>query len=135
MRRMLHVRYSDFDYRKKFREDADTINMGNAEFETNGFRFYADNEEPACDLTLIKRNHDFYFGPFTQVYTADQSALDITNDTYFIEGVENKLRNGKPVCIIGYGASGSGKTSTLVYLSYYKNNQRKMEKLRLEKLN
>jgi predicted nucleic acid-binding Zn-ribbon protein len=124
MRRMLHVRYSDFDYRKKFREDADTINMGNAEFETNGFRFYADNEEPACDLTLIKRNHDFYFGPFTQVYTADQSALDITNDTYFIEGVENKLRNGKPVCIIGYGASGSGKTSTLVYLSYYKNNQR-----------
>lgn len=124
LRRMLHVKYSDFDYRKNFGEDADTLNVGNAEFATNGFRFYTDMEEPACDLSLIKRNHDFYFGPFTQVYTADQSALDITNDRYFIDGVENKLRAGKPVCIIGYGASGSGKTSTLVYLSYYKNGQR-----------
>lgn len=124
MRRMLHVKYSDFDYRKNFGEDADTLKVGNTEFATNGFRFYTDKEEPACNLSLIKRNHDFYFGPFTQVYTADQTALDITNDKYFIDGVENKLRNGKPVCIIGYGASGSGKTSTLVYLSYYKNGQR-----------
>ena len=120
-RTVLRVKYSDFDYRKNKEEDS--LKLGNAEFATNGFRFYTENEAPACNLDLIKRNHDFYFGPFSQVYTADQSALDITNDRYFIEGVENKLRTGKPVCIIGYGSSGSGKTSTLVYLSYYKNGR------------
>ena len=115
-RKELRLKYSDFDYRKGYGEDE----LGNSDFKNNGFRFYTKNGLPACDLAEIKYNHEFYFGPFSQIYTPDQSALDITRETTFVNSIERKLREGKPVCIIGYGASGSGKTSTLVYLSYYK---------------
>ena len=119
-RKELRLKYSDFDYRKGYGEDSGELNMGNSDFKTNGFRFYTKNGAPACDLNEIKYNHEFYFGPFSQIYTPDQSALDITREVTFVNNIERKLREGKPVCIIGYGASGSGKTSTLVYLSYYK---------------
>ena len=119
-RKELRLKYSDFDYRKGYGEDTGDVNMGNSDFKTNGFRFYTKNGEPACDLNEIKYNHEFYFGPFSQIYTPDQSAMEITREVTFVNNIERKLRDGKPVCIIGYGASGSGKTSTLVYLSYYK---------------
>jgi len=117
-KQIMHLTYSDFDYRKNRTDDPI---YGNRFFEANGFKFYNNINDkynpPTCNLDKIVYNHEFYFGPFTKIYTADQTAKDIVEDDIFIKNIEKKLRNYEPVCIIGYGASGSGKTSTLVYYS------------------
>jgi hypothetical protein len=128
-RHMMHMEYCDFDYRF----GPDERPFGNSEFMANGFPFYysykKDKTSPAevyetCDgfgtvdrtsQSIIPYNSDMYFGPFTRIYAPHMSNSDITNDSTFRESIEKKLRENKPACIIGYGASGSGKTSTIVY--------------------
>ena len=73
-------------------------------------------------------NNNYIFGPFTQIFNEHVNNKVLTNggtignDPIPIDSkiniVKNFLNNGKNVTIIGYGSSGSGKTSTLVYLSY-----------------
>lgn len=67
---------------------------------------------------------NYLFGPFSQVFTPHQSNYDISQHDS-MKPLLQSLRNGKNVCIIGYGASGSGKTSSLVYAPYEKDSQRK----------
>jgi hypothetical protein len=62
-------------------------------------------------------NHDFNFGPFTHIYGADKSNKNIAESYIFKEKIVKKLMADHPVSIIGYGASGSGKTSVLIQLS------------------
>ena len=115
---IMHMEYCDFDYRKGYKEG----DKGNHEYAANGFPFYDRMGNETCDgfgtgedESIIPYNADMYYGPFTRIYTPDMSNNDIVNDISFVASIENKLRESKPVCIIGYGASGSGKTSTLVY--------------------
>jgi chromosome segregation ATPase len=117
---IMHLRYCDFDYRKGPGEG----DYGNSEFMANGFPFYYTHKKEnsshiyeTCERleSIIPYNNDLYFGPFTRVYAPHASNSDIVNDPTFVESIETKLRDNKPVCMIGYGASGSGKTSTLVY--------------------
>jgi chromosome segregation ATPase len=63
-------------------------------------------------------NADYYFGPFTHVFQPNELNEDIASSKIFRQNIEAKLRQGIPVCIIGYGASGSGKTTTLIYADY-----------------
>ena len=65
-------------------------------------------DEPSTGYT----NH-YFFGPFNRIFFYNESNKDVANN---ITDVKESLINGKNVFIIGYGASGSGKTSTLVYL-------------------
>jgi len=64
---------------------------------------------------------NYVFGPFTQIFnhlsTNNQIANKLTN-------ISNDLRNGKNVCIVGYGASGAGKTSTLIALQTVEKGKR-----------
>ena len=60
-------------------------------------------------VNVIYENNNYLFGPFNKiVYGKNQEIIKDTN--YFFE----KLDNSESVCIIGYGASGAGKTSTLI---------------------
>ena len=59
-------------------------------------------------------NNTYILGPVTEIYNYDNSNEDISNK---MEIVTNSLLNGKPVFIMGYGASGSGKTSSLIYFN------------------
>ena len=134
---VMRLQYCDFDYRYGANEmEADQIDekgneikgevskYGNSEWKANGFPFYYTKKDKDVVQTIdmdseekdgIPYNSDMYFGPFSRIYTPDMTNSDIVNDSIFRESIEQKLRNGTPVCIIGYGASGSGKTSTLVY--------------------
>lgn len=69
-------------------------------------------------ITNLSYNHTFYLGPFTQVFTEIDSNESMENSPIFQQKIYNQLTAAepKPVCIIGYGASGSGKTSVLIKL-------------------
>jgi hypothetical protein len=117
---IMHVEYCDFDYRKGYGEGT----KGNHEYAANGFPFYNKEGKETCNGfgapsgegdSIIPYNSDMYFGPFSRIYTPDMKNSDIVDDSVFVNSIEGRLRQSKPVCIIGYGASGSGKTSTLVY--------------------
>jgi chromosome segregation ATPase len=91
------------------------------QYSSKNVPFYTRNE--LGDYTLnkavtIEYDGNYYFGPFTYIYRETQKNEDIVKNEIFTENIENRLRDGKPVCIIGYGASGSGKTTTLVYADY-----------------
>jgi len=60
--------------------------------------------------------NEYLFGPFNRIYNYDENNKQIADK---LNDIVNSLENNKDVFIIGYGSSGSGKTSTLVYL---KNN-------------
>ena len=60
----------------------------------------------------------YRYGPFTKIYHPMMTSRTISEDGTFINAVEDRLRNGEAVTVIGYGASGSGKTTTLVYAKH-----------------
>jgi hypothetical protein len=60
----------------------------------------------------------YHYGPFTKIYPPTDNSQTISEDSVFVEAVENRLRKGEAVTVIGYGASGSGKTTTLVYAKH-----------------
>ena len=75
---------------------------GNEPFKINE----GESSEPSYD------NHAS-FGNFTKILH------NVSNQEYatHMTEVENILKDGKNVCLIGYGCSGSGKTSTLIHFA------------------
>ena len=64
---------------------------------------------------LVAKKTNYYFGPFDGFYDNASSAelgLGIYND------VKEKMWRGDNFCIFGYGQSGSGKTTSLIYADY-----------------
>ena len=59
--------------------------------------------------------YDYVFGKFTEIFTPDDKPPVITQRMKY-GGIIEKLKSGEPLFILGYGASGSGKTSTLINL-------------------
>jgi hypothetical protein len=77
---------------------------------------------------LNDKNHifpnNYLFGPFSQIFNPDKSNSEIANDESMKPLLDN-IRNGHSVCVIGYGSSGSGKTSSLVYAGFEETQERK----------
>ena len=69
-------------------------------------------------------DHEYVFGEFTKIFTPDKSNNDIANEMELIKN-ELKSENPKPVFILGYGASGAGKTSSLIYFNKGSNDNEK----------
>jgi hypothetical protein len=61
-----------------------------------------------------KYNNHFKFGPFTYIFNSGETNPSILVSKQFQEQIITPLINGRPVCIIGYGSSGAGKTSVLI---------------------
>jgi hypothetical protein len=67
----------------------------------------------------------YVFGPFTKIYTPNEDAQSIataTNNATMQNTVLRRLRDRQDVCIFGYGQSGSGKTSILIYFKKNKDD-------------
>lgn len=62
--------------------------------------------------TMSKPSFQYHYGPFTKVFMPDDVNTDIAKKC---REISTNLLEGKNVFILGYGASGAGKTSTLVY--------------------
>jgi hypothetical protein len=104
-------------------------------FEYNKYRFdlmtdkqrnylqvkYNDNNESYVGGDKPTYSNKYLFGRFDKIYTLKNRAtnLQITNKEIAasMTVAKEKILKGDPVFLIGYGASGAGKTSTLVYLN------------------
>ena len=54
----------------------------------------------------------YLFGEFTKIFLPKTTNKEIALD---MQNIINKLVEGKPLFMLGYGASGAGKTSSLIY--------------------
>jgi hypothetical protein len=68
------------------------------------------------------KTETYYIGPVTGYFTSSANNVTIARDVVIDKNITQKIIDGKDVIIIGNGQSGSGKTSTLVYLRDNENN-------------
>jgi len=59
-----------------------------------------------------KYKNKYHLGPFSKIFNFNLSNEEISKQ---LDSVQNLLENQIPVFILGYGASGAGKTSSLIY--------------------
>ena len=71
-----------------------------------------------------KYDNEYLFGDFTKIFTPDKTNADIAEQMDIIKSQlkGTDISPPKPVFIIGYGASGAGKTSSLIYFNKGKND-------------
>ena len=67
-------------------------------------------------------SNTYLFGKFTQVFEPENTNKEISEK---IKELYNKAIAGYPVFMIGYGASGAGKTSSLIYFNMGENDDQK----------
>lgn len=67
-------------------------------------------------IDVKKYDKEYLYGDFHKIYPPSMSNKDIV-DSKEMDIIINRLLLGKPVFVIGYGSSGAGKTSSLVYFS------------------
>jgi len=72
-------------------------------------------------LTIQNYKYKYLFGEFSNIFTPELSNKKIAEE---MDIIKNKIKENKPVFMIGYGASGSGKTSSLIYFNKGNGNQR-----------
>lgn len=66
------------------------------------------------DIEVLKYDANYALGPFTSIFSPPIKNKDIAAN---MPAVIDALLNKKPVFIIGYGASGAGKSSSLIYFN------------------
>ena len=87
------------------RHNAMVVKYNDSDFEYNN----SDSEYNNSGYTKT-----YLFGKFSQIFPPNMNNSAIGAEmTQIVE----KVKSGKPVFIMGYGASGSGKTSSLIYFS------------------
>ena len=69
--------------------------------------------EELREIKSIKYDGKYTFGNFNKVFNPRYTVKDIANE---LSPLVDKVANGKPLFLMGWGASGSGKTSTLISL-------------------
>ena len=106
----LYIKYNDHDF-KYYVKDGDTFNISK---ETEDKKELFKNKNTINTLDPKKYEHQFLFGPFTNVFPPEYKNKKIAEQ---LPQIMESLKDKKPVIILGYGASGAGKTSTLVYLN------------------
>jgi len=78
------------------------------------------------DTNIVKavKKYDYgiLYGPFTRIFTPNESNKEVADKCYEIL---EKFRENKPVFVLGYGASGAGKTSTLIAFKQGKTDDEK----------
>lgn len=66
----------------------------------------------ASDSVEKSYTDKYYFGEFTSIFRYDLNNSEIATR---MNTIQDKVINGIPALIIGYGASGAGKTTSLIY--------------------
>ena len=92
--------------RNSQKEILESINDMNKYKNLNKYEFATNT------LNIINYDTEYLFGKFTKIY---EPRLNIQQIAEQMEIIKKKALEGKPVFILGYGASGAGKTSSLIY--------------------
>jgi chromosome segregation ATPase len=64
--------------------------------------------------TVSKSYFKYRAGPFSNIYTGDLTNVQVAEGC---TALAHKLKDGKSVFVFGYGPSGAGKTSSLIYFN------------------
>ena len=70
--------------------------------------------KPMNEIESIAYDGKYTFGNFNKVFDPRYTVKDIANE---LKPLVDKVVSGKPLFLMGWGASGSGKTSTLISLA------------------
>ena len=111
-RRVMELNYSDDNkkyYEKNEDNDIEPIQHDNL--------YTIDEEGGYKVINPNKRDNyprKYVFGEFNKIFTPEKSNQDIAEQA---TEITINLKEGRPVFIIGYGASGAGKTSSLIYFN------------------
>ena len=119
----LHYNDDDFQYYKKESDGSMVPNYNND--ENNPFmKSYPKSHITGQNYTISDKvyKYTYIFGPLSEIYDYNLTNKEISDK---LDVVINSLIKQKPVLIIGYGASGAGKTSTLIYFNKGKDNDSK----------
>lgn len=81
-------------------------------------------EDGVVKSVKLEYNNNFILGPFTKVFKPQDSIKDIVNESR--DQIVQSLISNKSVCLIAYGSSGSGKTSTFIESSYIDSKNKKI---------
>jgi len=85
-------------------------------------KYAADDNNDRDNVNTNQTPEYYYFGPYTNTFLNDESNQDIADNTS--ELILEKLINKKEhVFVLGYGQSGSGKSSTLISLNIGRTSQ------------
>jgi len=77
-----------------------------------------DKNEALGTVDIAKYTYKYLFGEFSNIFTPNLSNEEIAQK---MDIIKEKIKENKPVFMIGYGASGAGKTSSLIY--FKRNNE------------
>jgi len=109
-----------YTYFEKPLTNPQNVQGGNlhVKYKRNTFRGGATQSEPSeqskpsvSDTTTY--NNTYVFGRFNKIFTPIYTNSQMT--TTILSKIEKHMTVGKPIFMIGYGASGAGKTSSLIY--------------------
>jgi hypothetical protein len=98
-------------------------NLKNNEYELSDeiINKVKSNEENVYELNKVinkvnikQYKYHYLIGPFTRIFTPTNSNADIAKQ---MKTIKDKIIQNKPIFMIGYGASGAGKTSSLIYFN------------------
>jgi hypothetical protein len=108
-------------YLKK--EKLQTTNYDNSivvQYNDKNEAYYDNKGKAIINLPDPLHNKNYVFGNFSKIYRPETSNEDIVKS---MSSIIKQIESGKPVFIMGYGASGSGKTSSLIYLHFKETNK------------
>jgi hypothetical protein len=76
-------------------------------------------------VTVLKYDYGIEYGDFTSIYTHHKKNKQVVQEIVENKdsGIYNKLIHNESVFVIGYGASGAGKTSSLIKLVKFDENK------------
>jgi len=110
--KVMELNYSD-DNKEYYKKN----NNGDIEPKENN-ELYKIVDDGGFDIINANKrdNHPrkYIFGEFNNIFTPEKKNNEIANQA---KEITRNLMEEKPVFIIGYGASGAGKTSSLIYFS------------------
>lgn len=140
--KLTNLDQADKTYNKRFGVFTNTRNVGNSEGRANmlmvkynddNFPYYKPENVKELDgrikklaktdkrfdvmgesLTVNNYKSTYLFGKFNKIFNPSLSNEDISRQ---MDIVKSQALKGRPVFIMGYGASGAGKTSSLIYLN------------------
>ncbi len=118
---VLLVKYNEHNFPYYMKTKEGTI-VPDTNLKSNYQRIYA---YPGYDSVFKMRNNELYLdhyqeeyllGPFTRIFNHEKTNGEVAVDMTEVK-THLSSENPRPVFLIGYGASGAGKTSTLIYFN------------------
>jgi hypothetical protein len=91
---------------------SDDIKQNN---KTNNYKL----TEDIAKVNINDYKNKYLFGEFSKIFKPNMNNEEIADN---METIKEKIKNNQPLFIIGYGASGAGKTSSLIYFNKNEEN-------------